>query len=195
MADALSFKLNESTHYIFKLAISMIPVGIAGVLWEDEIEGFFGGNIVFVGAMLVITAILLGFTFYKKAKDSEVSYLKAIIIGLAQACAILPGISRSGATISTALLLGVDRAKAAKFSFLMVLAPIIGANILKIKDLTSLEGTVQIETSVLIVGFLAAFFSGVFACKWMINIVNRGKLIYFALYCLLVGSIVIISFW
>lgn len=194
IVEGLSFKLNESTRYIFMLAISMVPVGIVGLMWEDKIEGFFGGNIVFVGGMLIITALLLGFAYYKKAGNKDVSYLKAFIIGIAQAFAILPGISRSGATISMALLLGMDKVKAARFSFLMVLAPIIGANILKIKDLLTIEGSVDADYTVLLVGFFSAFISGIIACRWMINIVNRGKLIYFAVYCLIVGILVIISF-
>ncbi|MGB5976351.1 MAG: undecaprenyl-diphosphate phosphatase, partial [Cyclobacteriaceae bacterium] len=135
----LKFRYNESTEYVLKLLLSMIPVGLIGVFFEDQISEFFDGNILLVGAMLLVTGLLLTFTYYKKETDKPVSYPKALIIGITQAIAILPGISRSGSTIATALLLNVDKAKAARFSFLMVLLPIIGASLLKLKDYA--EGT------------------------------------------------------
>lgn len=195
IVDAFTFKINESTHYIFKLALSMVPIGIVGLLWEEDIEKFFVGDISFVAGMLIVTAVLLGITHFIRTKEANVSYFKAFIIGLAQTLAILPGISRSGATISTALILGIDKAKAARFSFLMVLGPIIGANLIKIKELSSSDISHHVEYAPLIVGFLSAFIAGVVACTWMIDIVKRGKLIYFAIYCLIVGVTFTIIYW
>ena len=188
----IQFK-KEQIDFVLKILLSSVPVGIIGVLYEKEVESFFTGNIVLVGSMLLITAALLFFTYFKKS-DSEknISYADAIIIGFAQALAILPGISRSGSTISIALLLNINREKATKFSFLMVLVPIFGILILK-----SLKGFLEIsETSNIylfepsyIVGFFSALLSGVFACKVMLKIVKESRLIYFSAYCLLVGSI------
>ena len=182
------FQWNEETQYLFKIGLSMLPVGIIGLFFKDEIEQLFDGNLLLVGAMLWFTAILLGFTYYAKPKDRDVSWRNAFIIGLSQAVAVLPGISRSGSTIATGLLLGVNKEKAARFSFLMVLVPIIGANL---KD--ALDGTFTAEAGVgpmaLVIGFITAFVSGWLACSWMIRIVKEGKLIYFAIYCAIVGSI------
>ena len=188
----IQFK-KEQVDFVLKILISSIPVGVIGVLFEREVESFFTGNIVLVGSMLLITAALLFFTYFKKDDSKKnISYTDAIVIGLAQALAILPGISRSGSTISIALLLNINREKATKFSFLMVLIPIFGILILK-----SIKGFIEIsETSNLIlfessyiVGFISALFSGVFACKVMLKIVKESKLIYFSAYCLLVGSV------
>jgi undecaprenyl-diphosphatase len=189
----LEFKNNESFRYTMKIIISMIPVGIIGVLFEEKLEALFTGNVLLVGSMLIFTGLLLTFTYFSKNTTKDVSFGRAIIIGLAQAVAILPGISRSGSTISTALILGIDKEKATKFSFIMVLLPIMGATLLKVKDYfeaPSLAG--GISTSTLIIGFLAAFISGLLACTWMIQIVKRGKLIYFAYYCFAVGIISIV---
>jgi len=189
----LQFKNNESFQYASKLFISMIPVGIVGVLFEDKIEALFDGNVFFVGSMLIVTGILLTFTYYAKNTTKDVSFGRAILIGIAQAIAILPGISRSGSTISTALILGVDKEKATRFSFLMVLLPIIGAMLLKLKDYFEEPAVAGgISAAVLTIGFFAAFISGLFACTWMIKIVKKGKLIYFAYYCFLIGIISII---
>ena len=188
----IQFK-KKQLDFILKILISSVPVGVVGVLFEKEVESFFTGNIVLVGSMLLITAALLFFTYFKKDDSKKnISYTDAIAIGLAQALAILPGISRSGSTISMALLINVNREKATKFSFLMVLVPIFGILILK-----SINGFTEIsETSNLILfdssyifGFISALFSGVFACKVMLKIVKESKLIYFSAYCLLVGSI------
>ena len=192
--EFLQFRWNDSTQFVVKLFISMIPVGVVGVLFEDKIEALFGGQVLLVGAMLLVTGLLLLFTYFKEHTYGKVSYGKAFIIGMAQALAIMPGISRSGATISTALLLGVDKEKATRFSFLMVLLPILGAMLLKVKKL--MEGpevAADISIVAILVGFIAAFISGLFACKWMISIVKKGKLIYFAVYCLIVGSIAIVA--
>jgi len=182
------FRWNESWQYASMIVLSMIPVGIVGYLFEDQLESFFGGQVVLVGSLLILTAILLTITYYNKKNEGEVTLFKAFIIGLAQTIAILPGVSRSGATISTALMLGVDREKAAKFSFLMVLPPILGAMLLKTKSVLEAPEIIQsLSATNLIVGFVAAFLSGLLACQWMVSIVKKGKLIYFAIYCAVVG--------
>ena len=188
----IQFK-KKQVDFILKILISSVPVGVVGVLFEKEVESFFTGNIVLVGSMLLITAALLFFTYFKKDDSKKnISYTDAIVIGLAQALAIIPGISRSGSTISMALLLNVNREKATKFSFLMVLVPIFGILILKsIKGFTEISETsnlILFESSY-VYGFISALFSGVFACKVMLKIVKESKLIYFSAYCLLVGSI------
>ncbi|MBK6264798.1 undecaprenyl-diphosphate phosphatase [Marivirga sp. S37H4] len=193
--DLFKFEWNESVDFVLKIIISMIPIGIIGLLFEKQIESFFTGNLLLVGSMLIFTAILLAFTYLVRHKEgTAVKYWQAIVIGVAQAIAILPGISRSGATIATALLLGVNKAKAARFSFLMVLVPILGASLLKLKDYIE-QPVVENQTAgiVLIMGFVMAFFAGLVACKLMINIVKKGKLIYFAIYCAIIGTIAIFS--
>lgn len=194
ITDILKFEWNESVEFSLKILISIIPVGIVGVLFEDQIEAFFGGRVVLVGAMLMLTGILLSFTFFKGKNTGEISYLKALLIGISQAIAIMPGISRSGATISTALILGVEKEKATRFSFLMVLIPIVGAMMLKVKDVIE-EPSLASDISLisLLAGFIAAFLSGLLACNWMIRIVKKGKLIYFAIYCFIVGLIAIVA--
>jgi undecaprenyl-diphosphatase len=192
MRDLLRFQLNESTVYTFKILLSMIPVGLLGIFFKDEIEGMFTGNILLVGSMLLVTALLLTFAYFKKPGSGDVTYKNAFIIGIAQALAIVPGISRSGATISTGLLAGIEKDKVARFSFLMVLIPILGASALELKAFieTSEDPGTQ-KFYVLFTGFVAAFFAGIMACSWMIRIVRRGKLIYFAIYCLLIGLLAI----
>ena len=192
VSGLFKFQWNEETQYAFYIVISMMPVGIVGVFFEDQVEAFFGGNIVLVGSMLLITAALLSFTYFSKKNEGSVNLPRALMIGLAQTIAIMPGISRSGATISTALLLGIDKEKAARFSFLMVLPPILGAMLLKTKDVLEAPSLAsEIPVLSLVVGFAAAFASGLLACKWMISIVKNGKLIYFAIYCGIVGLIAI----
>ena len=167
----------------------MIPAVIIGLLFETQLESFFGGNIAFVGTMLLITALLLWLADRSKITEKKVSYSNAFIIGIAQAIAMLPGISRSGATISTSVLLGNDKSKAARFSFLMVIPLIFGKII---KDL--LGGELFIETidiTSLTLGFIAAFISGLIACTWMIKLVRQSKLTYFSIYCIIVGLIAI----
>ena len=168
----------------------MIPAALVGVLFNDEIEEFFGGKVLLVGSMLILTAILLIFADKAKNTDKKVGVLQAIIIGISQAIAILPGISRSGATISTSVLLGIDRERAARFSFLMVVPLIFG----KIaKDIFSGDLTYDSSNfTALSVGFFAAFIAGLFACTWMISLVKKSKLSYFAIYCLIVGVAAII---
>ncbi len=181
----LKLKMNDETSYILKLIVSMIPVGIAGLLLKDPIEKLFNGNIVFVGFMLLVTSALLTSAHFIRKKDREIGYLDALVIGIAQAIAVIPGISRSGATISTGLMIGNSKDKIARFSFLMVLAPIIGANILEL-----MSGEVSPGSSnagIIIIGFLAAFISGFLACRWMIGLVKKSRLIWFSIYCLIIG--------
>lgn len=187
-----SFQWNEETRYILNLIISMIPVAIVGLFFKDEVESFFDGNIQFVGFMLLFTAALLTFAYYKKSGNQEIRSGNAFFIGLAQALAVLPGISRSGSTIAVGLITGVKKELIAKFSFLMVLVPIIGANVKDIFD-GSFQSSSGVGTQALAIGFIAAFISGLLACQWMVNLVKRGKLIYFALYCLIVGIIAILA--
>ena len=186
---------NESKDYAAKILLSMVPVLVVGLMFKDQVESFFGGNVLLVGLMLLLTGMLLALTYYAKDRTGIVTYPKALIIGVAQAVAIMPGISRSGSTIATALLAGVEKSRAAKFSFLMVLGPIIGASLLELKDYLEAPVANGIGVTPLVAGFLAAFISGLLACQWMIAIVKRGKLIYFAIYCFIVGTIAIITAW
>jgi undecaprenyl-diphosphatase len=187
------FKWNDSTHYASLIFVSMIPVGIVGGLFKDELESLFGGQILLVGCMLLVTGALLFITEKAKPKEGELNYGKSVIIGIAQAIAILPGISRSGSTIATSLLLGIDREKAARFSFLMVLPVILGLMLKEGLDIAKGDVAVSADATPLIIGFFAAFISGVIACKWMIKIVKNAKLSYFAIYCFVVGTIAIIA--
>ncbi len=192
ITGVFKFQWNESTRFAFQIALSIIPVGIVGVFFEDHVASFFGGKIILVGSMLIVTSALLAIAHFKKNNEGELSFPKALIIGIAQAVAILPGISRSGATISTGLLLGIKKDVVTRFSFLMVLIPILGAAFLKLLDfLKEPEMASQINPTALSLGFLAAFLSGMVACQWMISIVRKGKLTYFAIYCLVVGLIAI----
>ena len=183
------FKWNEESKFSLKIIISMIPAVFVGLLFEKQLESFFGGKILLVGVMLLLTAILLLLADKAKQTNKKVSLSNALIIGVSQAIAMLPGISRSGATISTSVLLGVDRTKAARFSFLMVVPLIFG----KIsKDL--LSGNLNFQSSEIIpitAGFIAAFISGLIACNWMISLVKKSKLSYFSLYCAIIGVIAI----
>lgn len=185
------FRWNKETIYISRIAWSMVPVLFVGLFFADEVESFFTGNLLLVGSMLIITALLLTFASYRKGTDREITYRDAFIIGIAQAFAVMPGISRSGATISTGLLLKNNKNDIARFSFLMVLVPIIGANVKDILDQDFSQNS-GVGAVPLLIGFLAAFFSGWLACKAMVNIVKRGKLIWFALYCVVVGVIAIV---
>ena len=187
------FQMNSETRYVINILISMIPIGIVGVFFKDTVEAIFGSGLLIVGCMLLVTAALLSFSYYAKPRQKEnLSMKDAFIIGLAQACAVLPGLSRSGTTIATGLLLGNNKAKLAQFSFLMVIPPILGEALLDVLKLVKGEDIAgDIPTLSLVVGFVAAFLSGCLACKWMINIVKKGKLIYFAIYCAIVGLITI----
>ena len=183
------WQMNDETRYVLNIIVSMIPVGIVGVFFKDEVEAIFGSGLFVVGCCLLLTALLLTFSYYYKPRQKPtISMRDAFIIGLAQACAVLPGLSRSGCTIATGLLLGNDKSKLAQFSFLMVMPPILGQALLDGIALAQGQNIAgDIPASSLLVGFLAAFVSGCLACKWMINIVKKGKLIYFAIYCALAG--------
>lgn len=187
------FEMNSETRYAINILISMIPVGIVGVFFKDKVEAIFGSGLLIVGCMLLVTAALLAFSYYAKPRQKEkISMKDAFIVGLAQACAVLPGLSRSGTTIATGLLLGNNKAKLAQFSFLMVIPPILGEALLDVLKMVKGEDVAgDIPTLSLVVGFVAAFLSGCLACKWMINIVKKGKLIYFAIYCAIAGLITI----
>ena len=194
--DLFKFKWNEGTRYIVNILISMIPVAIVGFFFKDKIEAVFGSGLLIVGIMLLVTATLLTFSYYAKPRQKEnISWWNAFVIGIAQACAVMPGLSRSGSTIATGLLLGNKKEKLAQFSFLMVIPPILGEALLDVKDMVEVgfsEAMSGISPVAALVGFLAAFISGCFACKWMINIVKKGKLIWFAIYCFIVGGLAII---
>ena len=187
------FEMNSETRYAINILISMIPVGIVGVFFKDKVEAIFGSGLLIVGCMLLVTAALLAFSYYAKPRQKEnISMKDAFIIGLSQACAVLPGLSRSGTTIATGLLLGNNKAKLAQFSFLMVIPPILGEALLDVLKMVKGEDVAgDIPTLSLVVGFVAAFLSGCLACKWVINIVKKGKLIYFAIYCAIAGLITI----
>ena len=188
------FEMNAETKYVINILVSMIPIGIVGVFFKDYVEEIFGSGLLIVGCMLLLTALLLAFSYYAKPRLKEnISMKDAFIIGLAQACAVMPGLSRSGTTIATGLLLGDNKAKLAQFSFLMVSPPILGEALLDGMKIVkgAAAGTSDISVLSLIVGFLAAFISGCVACKWMINIVKKGKLIYFAIYCAIAGAVTI----
>ena len=187
--------MNAEQRYVLAIVVSMIPVGIVGVFFKDYVEEIFGSGLLIVGCCLIVTAALLIFSYYARPRQKEeISLRDAFIIGLAQAIAVLPGLSRSGSTIATGLLLGNKKEKLAQFSFLMVIPPILGEallDIVKAMKHGTEAATAGIGTMPLIVGFLAAFVSGCLACKWMINIVRRGKLVYFGIYCAIVGLLLI----
>lgn len=188
--------LNEGTRYAINIIISMIPVAIVGLLFKDKVEAIFGQGLFVVGICLLITATLLAFAYFAKPRQrEEISPIHAFIIGIAQAVAVLPGLSRSGSTIATGLLLGDKKEKLAQFSFLMVIPPILGEALLDTKDIFEVgfsKAMDGISPLAAIIGFVAAFVFGCIACKWMINIVKKGKLIYFAIYCAIVGALAII---
>ncbi|MDR1199523.1 MAG: undecaprenyl-diphosphate phosphatase [Prevotellaceae bacterium] len=182
-AGLFKFKWNDETAYIVKIAVSMIPVAIVGIFFKDAIKTVFGSGLVIVGICLFVTAILLIFSYYFKPRTkNSISFRDSFIIGIAQAIAVLPGLSRSGSTIATGLLLGNKKEDVAQFSFLMVLVPVMGEALLDLIG-GNFTGNVSISGTALIAGFLSAFVSGLFACKVMLNIVRRGKLVWFAVYC------------
>jgi undecaprenyl-diphosphatase len=189
VSGTLKFQMNQETNYMLKIFLSMIPVGIVGVLCKDQVEHLFNGNIFFIGLMLLITSAILALAHFIPKRNRSVGYKDALIIGIAQAIAVIPGISRSGSTIATGLMIGNKKDEIAKFSFLMVLIPVLGANVLEI--LSGDAGGTKVSYGVIIAGFIAAFVSGYIACKWMISLVRRSKLIWFSVYCAVVGLITI----
>ena len=187
---------SEERRYAAAILVSMIPVGIVGVFFKDTVEEVFGSGLFIVGVCLLVTAALLTFSYYARPRQKEeIGLWDAFVIGLAQAAAVLPGLSRSGSTIATGLLLGNKKERLAQFSFLMVIPPILGEALLDV--LKALKGSDEavatvIPTSAYVIGFLAAFVSGCVACKWMINLVKKGKLVYFGIYCAVVGVLCMI---
>ena len=192
-----TWKWNAEKDYVAKILVSMIPVFVIGMFFKDEVEALFGNGLLLVGICLLITAVLLALSEWLQKKRQtvghEVTYKDAFIIGIAQACAVLPGLSRSGTTIATGLLCGVKKESVAQFSFLMVLIPILGEALLDGMKLLSGEIVSELSASAAIVGFLAAFLTGCFACRFMLEVVRRQRLVWFALYCAIIGTAAIIS--
>lgn len=195
-ADIFKWKWNEGMKYAVNILVSMIPVAIVGLLFKDKVEEIFGSGLLVVGICLLVTAALLAFSYFARPRQREnISPLHAFIIGIAQALAVLPGLSRSGSTIATGLLLGNKKERLAQFSFLMVIPPILGEALLDVKDMAELgvsQAMAGLSPMALAVGFIAAFVSGCLACQWMVNLVKKGKLIWFAVYCAVVGIATII---
>jgi undecaprenyl-diphosphatase len=185
----LTKKWNESKKFSLSILISMIPAVFIGLLYEDFINSLFNGSLILVAAMLYITGLLLFLSDFLKLKNKEITYKNSFIIGLAQAIAILPGISRSGATIATSVIMGIDREKAARFSFIMVIPLIFGSMFKSMIDYDFNFESFNIIS--LLIGFISAFITGLFACKWMIRLVKSSKLYYFSIYCWIVGSIIV----
>lgn len=186
--NKIEYSANESQSYILKLCISMIPILIVGLFFKDFVEEIFSSGLLIVGICLIVTALLLTFAYFAKNRQKEnISYLDSFIIGLAQMIAVLPGLSRSGATIGTGLILGNKKENVAQFSFLMVLVPILGETFLTIIKIIKSGNSGNVDLLPLIIAFVTAFFVGCFACKFMINLVKKGKIIYFGIYCLIVG--------
>lgn len=192
-----TLRWNEEKDYVTKILISMIPVFVVGMFFKDQVEGFFGNGLMLVGICLLVTACLLALSEWiqrrRLSSGHEVRYSDAFIIGIAQACAVLPGLSRSGTTIATGLLCGVRKESVAQFSFLMVLIPIMGEALLEMMHIYKGEEALDIAVLPAIVGFIAAFAAGCFACRFMIEIVRRQCLTWFAVYCAIVGAVAIIS--
>ncbi len=190
-------KWNQEKNYVAKILVSMVPVFIVGIFFKDEVEALFGNGLLLVGICLLITAALLTLSEWlqkkRQSKGHEVGYKDAFIIGIAQACAVLPGLSRSGTTIATGLLCGVKKESVAQFSFLMVLIPILGEALLD--GIKIIQGEVTSELDILpaVVGFVAAFVTGCLACRFMIEIVRRQRLVWFAIYCAIIGTTAILA--
>jgi len=179
---------NAEKQYAGRILLSMVPVFVVGMFFKDKVEAIFGSGLVIVGICLLITAALLCFAQYAKPREKEqISWLDAFIIGIGQALAVLPGLSRSGTTIATGILLGNKKEQVAQFSFLMVLIPILGAAMLDAKDILSGEVVSHLSAGILVTGFIAAFVTGCAACRWMLSIVKQQKLIYFSIYCCIIG--------
>lgn len=184
---------NEDQRYVLNIVVSMIPIGIVGLFFKKQVEAIFGNGLLIVGCCLLLTAALLAFSYYARPRQKEtISLRDAFIIGISQAFAVLPGLSRSGSTIATGLILGNKKSSMAQFSFLMVIPPILGEALLDVlKAVKGEEAFGDISVLPLVVGFVAAFVSGCLACRLMINLVKKGKLIYFAVYCAIVGAITV----
>lgn len=192
ITNGLQPKKSKESVYLLKLLFSAIPVAILGLFFKDQVEHLFSGNIHWVAWALLATAVLLALASLIPKRAREISWMDSLIIGLAQAVAVIPGISRSGTTIATGLLLGNKKEEVTRFSFLMVILPVIGANLLEFAGGDFSESSVG--PWAILVGFVTAYISGYFACRWMISIVSKGKLFYFALYCLFIGVMVLAFF-
>jgi undecaprenyl-diphosphatase len=190
LRGVFKFTMNEETVYALKLIVSMIPVAIVGFTISDKVEKLFVADMDITGSFLLVTALFLVIGHFVRKRDKPITYGGAFLMGIAQALAVLPGLSRSGSTISTGLMIGNSKNELARFSFLMVIVPIIGANLMQV--VTTETAAVNVVIVPLILAFVAAFVSGYAACRWMINIVRKGKLGWFALYCLVVGLSLII---
>lgn len=199
-----TFRRDEDFYYVCKILVSCIPVGIVGVFFKDQVEEFFGGGLTVVGICLIITAGLLTFAHFsdrlasgkmiKPSSGRDITFMDALVIGCAQAVAVLPGLSRSGTTIATGILIGDKREKVASFSFLMVIIPILGEALLDLAKMASPtpgEPVAEVGWLPMLIGFLASFIVGCLACKWMLKLVNKGKLVWFAIYCVIMGIICI----
>lgn len=179
---------NAEKQYAGKILLSMVPVFVVGMFFKDKVEAIFGSGLVVVGVCLLVTASLLCFAQYAKPREKQdISWIDSLIIGVGQALAVLPGLSRSGTTIATGILLGNKKEQVAQFSFIMVLIPILGAAMLDMKDVISGEVVSGLSVWVLLIGFVAAFVTGYAACRWMLNIVKKQKLVYFSIYCCVIG--------
>jgi len=190
LRGVFKFTLNEETLFALKIIVSMIPVAIVGLFFRDEVESLFVADMDITGSFLLVTALFLVIGHFVRKMDKPITFGGAFIMGIAQALAVLPGLSRSGSTISTGLMLGNSKNELARFSFPMVIIPIIGANLMQV--VTTETAEVNLVIFPLIIAFVAAFVSGYAACRWMINIVKKGKLGWFALYCLVLGLSLII---
>lgn len=194
VVGTLKFKMNEESIFVINIAISLTPIIFVGLFFKEQIEALFVSNLLLVGAMLLVTALLLTIAHFSKAGDKPITPKRAFIIGIAQAVAVLPGLSRSGSTISAGVMQGVNRKEVAKFSFLMVIVPIVVVNcweVFKSDAMGVAVGGAQITA-----GFISAFITGTISCKWMVSLVSRGKLIWFALYCVVVGvASMTLYFW
>lgn len=210
LTSFFGFKRDANTTYVFKILVSCIPVMVVGLFFKDSVESLFGKNLTTVGVALCCTALLLTFAYFFRRETAgspmmrrggyrphDITFLDAFVIGLAQAVAVIPGLSRSGSTIATGLMLGDKREEIAKFSFFMVIIPILGEALLDVKDMLAGDASAADSQSIgllpLIIGFVSAFIVGCLACKWMINIVKKGKLVWFAVYCFIVGVICILN--
>lgn len=206
-ASFFTFKSDDNSRYVWKILFSCLPVMVVGLFFKDAIEEFFGEGLLVVGICLLITAALLGFAYFTTTRPElmskhsgralkrgrNITFADAFIIGIAQAIAVLPGLSRSGSTIATGIIIGDNREKVARFSFFMVIIPILGEALLDIKEMITEGVNESIGIIPLVTGFLASFIVGCFACKWMLSIVRKGRMVWFAIYCLAVGLVCI--FW
>ncbi len=199
-----TLKRDENTTYVWKILLSCIPVAIVGLFFKDDVEQFFGDGLTIVGICLLVTAFLLAFAYFYprrrsnltlagSVKEHDITWFDAFVIGCAQAVAVLPGLSRSGSTIATGMILGDRRDRLAQFSFFMVIIPILGEALLDVKKMIESGSTgSEIGWLPMLVGFLAAFIVGCLACKWMINLVKKGKLVWFAIYCAVMGVVCLV---